>query len=398
MLLRRISLPSLIQYVALLVMGVIMTVDLYTDGGPWWLAAILCVGLAVIYDHWPGGRYDHVYFVFQLAFTLALISLHPVSLMAGFALSAEVMAIYPNRSGWRWLAALICAVIGVMVWRYDVLDGGMLGLGAGLGYISFGYFSYARAEAVRERKHSQELLAELQAAHRQLRDYADHAEELAVQVERTRLAREMHDTLGHRLTVAAVQLEGAQRLVETDPQRAGQMIAVVRTQVSEALADLRRTVAALRLPLEVDLPLETALARLAHGFETSAAIPVHLSLPPQPLSLSGPQRLALYRAAQEGLTNIQRHAHARQAWLDLAQSAAGVQLTVADDGSGPASTAPAGFGLRGLRERAELLGGVLEFGARPGGGAELRFQVPGPAVVDNAGNISAMPAADRMEA
>ena len=84
---------------------------------------------------------------------------------------------------------------------------------------------------------------------RQLQEYAGQIERLAVAEERNRLAREMHDMLGHRLTVAAVQLEGAQWLIHTAPERATHMVGTVRDQVREALGELRRTVATLRTPL-----------------------------------------------------------------------------------------------------------------------------------------------------
>jgi len=133
MLLQRISLPALIQYVALLIVGVIMTVDLYADGGAWWLAAILCLVLAVIYDHWPGGRYDHVYFAVHLALVAALIMLHPFGMIAGFAFSAEVMSFYPNRLGWFWLTGLVLLALGLQIRQFGVAGGLISGLSVGLG-------------------------------------------------------------------------------------------------------------------------------------------------------------------------------------------------------------------------------------------------------------------------
>jgi len=197
--------------------------------------------------------------------------------------------------------------------------------------------------------------------------------------ERSRLAREMHDTLGHRLTVAAVQLEGAQRLIEADPDRAAQMVGTVREQVREALAELRQTVAALRAPLEADLSLPHALARLAAHFETATGITIHQVLPraEELPDLPSTHRLALYRAAQEALTNIQRHAEAGQVWLVLAGDGGAVTLLVSDDGKGfSLSGDQAGFGLHGLRERAAQLGGEMHIEPRRGGGTQLSFRLP----------------------
>jgi signal transduction histidine kinase len=237
------------------------------------------------------------------------------------------------------------------------------------GYLFFGTFGKALRDSQLARAESQRLLEELRAAQEQLKD-------LAVAEERNRLAREMHDSLGHRLTVAIVQMEGAQRLIPTDPERAGRMVSAMREQMKEALAELRRTVATLRTPLADDLPLDAALQRLAHGFQESTGLAVHLSLAPLP-ALTEAQRLALYRTAQEALTNAQRHAQARTVWLEMRVAGDTVHLTAADDGRGfPADLNGGGFGLRGLQERATLLGGTVALEARPGGGAQLSFSLP----------------------
>jgi signal transduction histidine kinase len=248
------------------------------------------------------------------------------------------------------------------------------------GFAFFGIFANAMCRADAAQRESKALLAELQEAHRQLQDYAEQVEEMAVVEERNRLAREMHDTLGHRLTVASVQLEGAQRLVHSEPERASNMIATVREQVREALRELRGTVARLRTPLEADLRLRSALRRLIRDFEQATGLDIHQALPDDLPSLPDTHRQALYRAAQEALTNVQRHAQASQAWLVLTVDGGAVSLLVGDDGVGfsPDDELTAGFGLRGLRERAGQLGGELYLEPIAGGGAQLFFRLPLP--------------------
>jgi two-component system sensor histidine kinase UhpB len=180
--------------------------------------------------------------------------------------------------------------------------------------------------------------------------------------------------------VSAVQLEGAQRLIPDDPKRAAAMVATVREQVREALADLRRTVAALRTPLQADLPLSTALFRLISSFQGATGLTVHTTLPEELPDLPALHRLALYRAAQEALTNVQRHAQAHEVWFELNQGDQEISLLVGDDGRGIGEGAEmVGFGLRGLRERTVQLGGKLDLESRPGGGTQLRFCLPLPA-------------------
>jgi len=249
----------------------------------------------------------------------------------------------------------------------------------GVLYAFIGAFAGAIVRANTARRESQTLLAELQEAHRQLQEYAARIEELVVVEERNRLAREMHDTLGHRLTVAAVQLEGAQRLIPQDPEKAAGMVGTVREQVREALSELRNTVTTLRMPIEADLRLRSSLKRLVSHFEQATGLTVHQVLPEERPDLPDAHRLALYRAAQEALTNVQKHAEASQVWLVLNVHDDAVTLLVSDDGRGVSLSADqVAFGLRGLRERSEQLGGELHLEPRPGGGTQLSFRLPLP--------------------
>jgi signal transduction histidine kinase len=278
------------------------------------------------------------------------------------------MVTLPVARGLAWVGGFLAITFIYAAIMSDLLNALVFALPYAGGFLFFGTFGKAMRDAEVARQESQRLLAELQAAQGQLR-------ELAVAEERNRLAREMHDSLGHRLTVAVVQLEGAQRLIPRDPERAARMIGSMREQMKEALSDLRRTVAALRLPLADDLPLDAALQRLAQSFQESTGLTVRLQLAPLP-ALGEAQRLAFYRAAQEALTNAQRHAAAQTLWLDLRPAGDRLVLTAADDGRGFPAELNGGFGLRGLRERAAQLGGELALEARPGGGAQLVFSLP----------------------
>ena len=296
-----------------------------------------------------------------------------------FILSGQAVLFFPIRPAMAWIAGFVAitTIFGVAKWGSP---GGMMTLALyGGGYSLIAALAHALASAETARRKSQALVEELQAAHEKMQEYAGRIEELAVVEERSRLAREMHDTLGHRLTVAAVQLEGAQRLIESDPDRAARMVSTVREQVREALVELRQTVAALRAPVEADLSLPHALARLAAHFEQATGITIHQVLPrtEELPDLPATHRLAVYRAAQEALTNVQRHAEAGQVWLVLACDGSAVTLLVGDDGKGLSlSSDQAGFGLHGLRERAAQLGGEMHVEPRRGGGTQVSFRVP----------------------
>jgi signal transduction histidine kinase len=219
---------------------------------------------------------------------------------------------------------------------------------------------------------------ELTEAHERLRDYAAQAERLATAQERNRLARDIHDGLGHSLTVVQMQVKAARAVLPTDPGKADEVLGKAQEQAGTALAEVRRSVGALREPRPVP-PLPDALAALAA--ETSAAgVPTRVSVSGTERALSEEAREALFRAAQEGLTNVRKHARAGAAELVVEYADDVVRLAVRDDGVGmPGTTGgpAAGFGLVGLRERAARLGGRLDLAAAPGGGVTLTMEVPG---------------------
>lgn len=215
---------------------------------------------------------------------------------------------------------------------------------------------------------------ELATAHEQLRDHAARAERLATAQERNRVARDIHDGLGHSLTVVQMQVKAARAVLGTDPERADDVLAQAQDQSEAALAEVRRSVRALREPRPVP-PLPEALTALAQ--ETSATgVPTALAVSGPERDLPDETREALFRTAQEGLTNVRRHAGAGRADLVLEFAEAGVRLEVRDDGAGMTEPSEPGFGLVGIRERAARLGGRLDVESGPGQGCTLRVEIP----------------------
>jgi signal transduction histidine kinase len=287
------------------------------------------------------------------------------------------MMLFPERVGLAWIGVFIL-ITGISLYLVEDLQSMLISLPIySGGFIFFAAFALQTVQAEKARAKSDELLQDLKAAHLQLQNYARQAEEFAVAEERNRLAREMHDTIGHRLTVSAVQLEGAQRLIPSDPARAEKMVGTVRAQVREALVELRAAVARLRAPLEADLGLAQALDRLSTSFSAATGITVHVAVSEKFPALPDAHRLALYRSAQEALTNIQKHARATEAWLSLALKDDMVELAIMDDGIGLLGTpTDGGFGLVGLRERAARVGGELLLTSREGGGTRITINLP----------------------
>lgn len=231
-----------------------------------------------------------------------------------------------------------------------------------------------------ERDRVQALYDELRAAHQQLQTLHQQAQELAVTQERNRLAREIHDSLAHYLTVINVQLEAAEKLGPDQMERALGEVRRARRLTVECLQEVRHSVAALRAATLDELSLPGALGRLVREFSEGTGIPVQLDLGvPDSVRLAPETALALYRAAQEGLTNVHRHAQASNVYVSLTLQNGSVELAVQDNGIGPVDQGKndhSGFGLLGLRERVELLGGHLRFGPAQTGGSRLAVVVP----------------------
>jgi signal transduction histidine kinase len=378
------SLPSLTGYFAIVSVTILNTLSL--DPG---LQRMVGSGLFVLFgivytlailQQKSSPRVLHIYVAIMTAIVAGLMAIRPMwsSIpILFFVLSALVMLFFSQRVGFIWILIFTLVTALVFLLEGNLFSGMVELLPFIAGYLFFGAFARSLAVANEARRESQVLYQELQIAHNQLQEYAAQVEELAVAEERNRLAREMHDTLGHRLTVAAVQLEGAQRLIADEPHRATEMVATVREQVREALSELRRTVATLREPLQTDLSLTHSLIRLTASFEEATGLKIHLTVPQDGIDLPDTHRLTLYRAAQEALTNVQRHARAANVWVELVIAPHQVILQISDDGIGySGEEETAGFGLRGLRERVSQLDGTLQIEARPKGGTQLRFVLP----------------------
>ncbi len=330
--------------------------------------------------------HNQLRFLLQTLIIVILLALTPdfyIFHMLFFVISPSVMMSPPAKRGLLWIA-LFALISGIyFVWGFGWREGLLILIPFSSGYLFFGAFGNALTRAEEAQERSEQLLAELRQAHSQLQDYAVQVENLAVVEERNRLAREMHDTIGHRLTVASVQLEGAQRLIPREPERAAAMVSTVREQVREALSELRRSVATLREPVETGLSLTAAVQRLIQSFQEATGVQVYADLVDGLPKLDDARHMALYRAAQEGLTNIQRHSRAQNAWLRLESRDGWVRLLIADDGVGyPTGETNQGFGLMGLQERAAQLGGDLRLESRLEGGAQLVFTVPVPVTED----------------
>jgi two-component system, NarL family, sensor histidine kinase UhpB len=191
--------------------------------------------------------------------------------------------------------------------------------------------------------------------------------------ERRRIARELHDEVGQTLTGVILQVEG---LSATIPEELRPKLDELRETARHGTEEVRRIARRLRPEALEELGLQSALAALATSFSEQARIQVGRRLElEQPLSRE--QELVIYRVAQEALTNVARHALASRVELRLEHCDDRTVLTVRDDGRGlPPESLSSSSGIRGMRERAMLIGAQLSFGTPPNGGTEVRLCIP----------------------
>jgi len=228
---------------------------------------------------------------------------------------------------------------------------------------------------VSERKRSQEQLQASRAALRLLaarqHDVREH--------ERTRIAREIHDSLGQALTALKLQLVAAQTAAGHEAPALRERLSETALMVDDLVKTVRRIATELRPPILDQLGLPAALEWMAQDFTRRTGIPCQPTILPTEGAINDELATALFRIVQEALTNVSRHAAATRVQIELGLKSGCVTLEVRDDGNGiteSAANGPGSLGILGMRERAAALGGVLEVAPRSNGGTRVAAWFP----------------------
>ena len=325
------------------------------------------------------GRRLAAYLLFQVAFILALVWLSQSAAIAFgliVALAGETVGMLQD---WRRSLAALVAFLALLLLTLAWV-GGEQALASWLMLATIMLlfvFTYVLlfVQQMNARQEAQRLLGELEAAHRQLAEYAQQVEQLTLQTERQRMARELHDTLAQGLAGLALQLEALEASLErAQPERAAQIAAQAKSRARATLQGARRAIDDLRV---YPVSLRDTIEREAAQFTQMTGIPCHLALPER-LALGEPEAEQAARFVREGLNNVARHAQATAVWLTIEGENGRYQLTLRDNGRGfdPQRTPATGhYGLLGLRERARLTGGQFHIESQPGAGTTLRLRV-----------------------
>jgi signal transduction histidine kinase len=244
------------------------------------------------------------------------------------------------------------------------------------GQVFIVFFTQIAVSEEKARIEVERLVNELASANQRLRENASQIEELAITKERNRMAREIHDGLGHYLTTVHMQIQAARAIMKSDMNRADMALKTAQNVTKEALADVRRSVAALRSLDDDKKPLLDKITQLTKHIE-GTGVSVDFSVTGEPRELSPQVQLMLFRAVQEGLNNALKYAQATKVLVTLDfQDSSVARLLVKDDGLG-AENMEGGYGLLGLQERVHSLNGLIEVHTEKGQGFTLDIKVPG---------------------
>lgn len=232
------------------------------------------------------------------------------------------------------------------------------------------------------------FLVPIYVAGRTIRSRTERADELereqsaladaAAEAERRRIARELHDVISHSLGVLVLQAGAAEQVLDRDPERAREVLRSIRATGQEAIAELGTLLAVARGEVESSREPNPSLSDLSRLVANTrrAGLDVELEVEGAPRELAPAVELSAYRIAQEGLTNVLKHGHARSARIRLVYGERELEIEVSDDGSGAASAGGARRGLAGISERVSVFGGRFDAGPRVGSGWTLRAVLP----------------------
>lgn len=325
--------------------------------------------------------------VASLAFALASIPQLTGGIGSTVVITVVTIHLVYVFGSWGGIAhAALISIIGMAVhaplgsgWGGAIMEGVVAGL------LAVWAIGVAHLLLSRERNDEQtrRLLRDQVEAHDRLRRYTEQVRELTVAQERARMSREMHDSVGHYLTVIGLQLRNALRYHQAGRVEAWEEVRQTQVLAQEALDDTRRWVRALRpLALENGRPV-MAMEALAEAF-SSSELSVNVVRHADFDGVDESVELVMYRVLQEGLTNVLRHSGADRVDIDVSRSHGFVSLVIADNGRG-APVGESGMGLTGLRERVSELDGTLAAVSPAAGGHRLEVRVPEVALPDLVG-------------
>ncbi len=290
-------------------------------------------------------------------------------------LSLDAVVFFGRRAGYAWIIAFAIAILSVMQFSEQ---GQLFGLAMGILYSGicflFGGYAYQVLKAESARAQNQNAFNELQVAHRQLQGYADQVASLAVEQERNRLARDLHDSVTQTVFSMNLAAQSARLLLDRETGRAsGQLLRLEELSVN-ALKEIQSLVSQLKPRSLADEGLPSALRRLANERQSRDGLHIALEIDGE-RNLSEAETLGLYAIVNEALTNVIKHSGAHEAIIRLRLNAEVPSLEIEDHGKGfdpqETSTKRGHLGLAGMSERAREIGWRLSVESKKDSGTRI---------------------------
>jgi len=285
-------------------------------------------------------------------------------------LGGQAMFLFPRKTAFVWIAVFGIAIIVGQTIQFGWPGGLSFTFLYLAGLLFVASFSTLMMRADEARLRSDQLLDELQGAHRQLQEYAGQAEELATAKERNRLARELHDSVAQTLYGLTLQAEAASRQLKVrQTEEVAGYLREIRESAQQTLQETRLLIFELRPPILEEEGLASALRARLESVENRSGLKTQINLQELGRLPSGIES-GLYGISNEVLNNILKHAHASQIKVSLKNKAGKINLEISDNGIGfdlDSVEGHGGLGLKGMRERAEQINGDLQISSGKNG-------------------------------
>jgi signal transduction histidine kinase len=326
--------------------------------------------MAYVFTGWPTARFAEA--GFPPALLQQLDAAPPIEPFFFLLIPLVLMAWAYGRQG-ALLGSTWAAVLhlGIGLWALPEDESLVFFLAQAIARIALLYLVPLIVSVLAERERQQH--AQLEVAHQRLRRHAATVEQLAVSRERNRLARDLHDTLAHSLSALTVQLQALRTLVVNDPDAVQEAVDDLSALARRGLEESRQAIQALRTDRVETMGLANALQDTLQAFQARTGVQANLNVAGEESDLTAEETQVLFRIAEEALTNVERHASARQVTVRLARGRDRIDLVIQDNGIGfdPATVVRDRYGLTGMQERAEMIGATLDVISRSNGGTEV---------------------------
>lgn len=326
-------------------------------------------------------KFHYIFLYFSLQIVLGSLIIY-LGKGAGFSaililpLAGQAVVLAPG----YWLYLINISIVFGYVWAVQKNAGNLADVWTALptilaGLIYIMVFTQMAIEEERSKREVERLVEELEDVNEKLRSYANEVEQLTVIKERNRMAREIHDGLGHYLTTIHMQLQAAQAIIDEDHQKAKEAIEKARSQSQIALIDVRRSVSTLRIDQNEKETFRDLLDKAIRPCDW-IGIHSHLEISGQETNLSEITKSTIFRIVQETVNNTCKYSKAKNYFCQLDfQRPDNLLLINYDDGIG-VDEFRTGYGLKGLRERIELLKGTLTINTSPKNGFRIEIELP----------------------